>query len=486
MKVIPFFIMFEENKPTVNNMKINELFETVVDYQKTNRVFFQNSANWDVRRFREMYEDGELILKDWFQRDYCWNKEQVSALVHTLLNTPTLLPEVVLIEIDGKYYVADGHQRLYSLIVKVFKTPTFKYYSKELTRMTKYYNISPEDKTWNTFVRELERQTITVKVIKNNDLNEEELRYLKAYVFRKWNNGSAITTAEKRGANPSELNINIVQYLVKNTDEGTQKSLLVTNKLGRNVFNEFIEKMFYHYVTPDATRDPKKEEFDYAHSLDVTQYINKFITLFKKMGEVVNNYTEKNGKFWSSSSLRDVLTFVNSLYVKGKLKNLTMYGEYLTSVLDTIHRTYIMNNSFSAYQKGDIENINMEINNFWFKGYYSYFGKGQDSKFKSRREFLVKNMNDLGSLDNLDTQRLFNRYQKQYKYIQQDKKCCGINGVCTHTSGEVNIGELQADHILEYSKGGTTTLDNLQMLCINCHKEKTKELLSNNVVTTLD
>ena len=75
-------------------------------------------------------------------------------------------------------------------------------------------------------------------------------------------------------------------------------------------------------------------------------------------------------------------------------------------------------------------------------------------------------------------QRLFNRYQKQYKYIQQDKKCCGINGVCTHTSGEVNIGELQADHILEYSKGGTTTLDNLQMLCVNCHKEKTKELSS--------
>jgi len=54
MKVIPFFIMFEENKPTVNIMKINELFETVVDYQKTNRVFFQNAANWDVRRFREM------------------------------------------------------------------------------------------------------------------------------------------------------------------------------------------------------------------------------------------------------------------------------------------------------------------------------------------------------------------------------------------------------------------------------------------------
>ena len=151
-------------------MKTNELFETVVNYQAENRVFFQNAANWDVRRFCEMFDDGELILQDWFQRDYCWSKEQVAALVHTLIHTPTLLPEIVLIEIDGKYYVADGHQRLRSLILQVIKNPDFKYQSKEITKLTKYYNVSPKDVNWKSFVRELERQTLTVKVIKNNNL----------------------------------------------------------------------------------------------------------------------------------------------------------------------------------------------------------------------------------------------------------------------------------------------------------------------------
>ena len=134
-------------------MKVNTLYETVINYQKDNKVFFQNASNWDVRRFREMYSEGELVLQDWFQRDYCWSKSQVCALVHTLINTPTLLPEIVLIEINGKFYVADGHQRLRSIIKEVFDNVDFKYSSKELTDTTKYYNTSRQKSNWKDFVR---------------------------------------------------------------------------------------------------------------------------------------------------------------------------------------------------------------------------------------------------------------------------------------------------------------------------------------------
>jgi hypothetical protein len=62
-----------------------------------------------------------------------------------------------------------------------------------------------------------------------------------------------------------------------------------------------------------------------------------------------------------------------------------------------------------------------------------------------------------------DGQRLFNLFQKQFKYIEQNRKCCGLNGQeCKHTNGELSITEMQADHILEHSMNGTTTIDNLQ------------------------
>lgn len=466
-------------------MKTNELYETVVNYQAENRVFFQNADNWEISRFCEMYDDGELILKDWFQRDYCWSKEQVSALVHTLVHTPTLLPEVVLIEIDGKFYVADGHQRLRSLILQVLLNPDFKYQSKELTKLTKYHNVSPNDVNWKAFVREIKRKTVTVKVIKNINLGENELRNLKSYVFRKWNNGKAVNSAEKRGSFPSDLNITLVQSLKESITEDVQKDLLVSNTIGRNNFNEFIEKMFYHYITPDATCDPKAEDFETIHSIEfetMSAKINKFRQTFNVMAEVVKEYTDKNGKFWGACGLRDVLTFVNSLQSKGEFKNVTDYREYLTSILDTVHKTYIKNGKFVAYCKGKVEEMNQEVNEFWFSGFFSHYGSRQDSKFVYRREFLNKNKNLFGSIGDTDSQRLFNLFQKQFKYIEQNKKCCGINGEeCNHTDGEVSINDLQADHIVEHAKKGTTTLDNLQMLCVDCHKKKTREFMTKQV-----
>ena len=470
-------------------MKINELYETVINYQTQNRVFFQNAENWDIRRLGEMYKEGELILQDWFQRDYCWNKPQICSLMHTLLHTPTLLPEIVLIRIGDKYHVADGHQRLRSILLEVLTNPDFKYFSKELTESTKYFNVGPKNaELWKEFSREIERKTITVKVIINNNLDENELRNLSSYVFKKWNNGTALSPAEKRGAFPSDLNINIVQRLKNNIPVEKQISLLVSRTSSKNKFNELVEKVFFHFMNPNALHDPNDDGYSTIHSYSEDEYSGKFKTfykLFNVMTDTVYNYTNFNGHFGPGSCcMRDVLTFVNDLYLKNEIKSFDEYSWYLTSVLDTLHTTYYNNKRFDDYHGGNYEIIDMEINNTWFKGFFCHFGKGQDHKFENRRTFLYDNRELFGKLIEYDHQRLFTQVQKQIKYIEQNRVCVGFDGGgCRyHGTEPLSYGEMEGDHIVEHTNGGKTVIENLQMLCMECHSEKTKQFNTKEIV----
>jgi hypothetical protein len=236
----------------------------------------------------------------------------------------------------------------------------------------------------------------------------------------------------------------------------------------------------------DATKDPSDEGFEKIHDLDFSSKItevNRFIQMFEAMVEVVHNFTSKNGKFSAGACcLRDILTFVNSLYAKKELKTIPIYKEYLNSILDIFHVVHVKNRGFKDYVAGNTELSDVDAINFWYKGFFSFFGRGQDSKFVYRREFLNKNKELFGSIGELDNKRIFSLSQRQFKYIEQNKKCVGLSSEgCNHTDGELPINELQADHILEYSLEGTTTIDNLQLLCSKCHGKKTGDFNSKKV-----
>ena len=52
------------------------------------------------------------------------------------------------------------------------------------------------------------------------------------------------------------------------------------------------------------------------------------------------------------------------------------------------------------------------------------------------------------------------------KIMKVDKSICPICGK------HHEIDEMEGDHIIPWSKGGKTTIDNLQMLCKKCNREK--------------
>ena len=59
---------------------------------------------------------------------------------------------------------------------------------------------------------------------------------------------------------------------------------------------------------------------------------------------------------------------------------------------------------------------------------------------------------------------------KLMKWDAQDHKCA----ICKQ---DYQFEDLVGDHILPWAKGGTTTEDNLQMLCAVCNGQKTNKYI---------
>jgi len=61
--------------------------------------------------------------------------------------------------------------------------------------------------------------------------------------------------------------------------------------------------------------------------------------------------------------------------------------------------------------------------------------------------------------------RTFDKHTKRTVYEQQ-------NGTCAKCGGRFKKDEMEADHIIPWSKGGKTVRENCQMLCKDCNREK--------------
>jgi 5-methylcytosine-specific restriction endonuclease McrA len=57
---------------------------------------------------------------------------------------------------------------------------------------------------------------------------------------------------------------------------------------------------------------------------------------------------------------------------------------------------------------------------------------------------------------------------KREAYTRQD-------GICPKCKMKFAMEEMEGDHIKLWSEGGKTIADNCQMLCVDCHREKSNK-----------
>ena len=72
--------------------------------------------------------------------------------------------------------------------------------------------------------------------------------------------------------------------------------------------------------------------------------------------------------------------------------------------------------------------------------------------------------------------RSFDERTKIEVYEKQAGICAGIKGfVCPYKDKKIELKQMEADHIIPWSKGGKTTKENCQMLCRECNRVKSNK-----------
>lgn len=451
----------------MKNFSVSQLMEMGAQFQKDRKINISSDTK-TVRELYELYQDGKLVLADWFQRGFHWDHNKKVMLIHTLLNTPKLLTEVVFfIDNDGVHYVADGQQRLTSIFN--FLDGQYEYHSPDLEPSTLYYGVKFGTKDFQRCSDKLKNTPIKTTEIDNYGLDGDKINILKSYVFMKWNNGSNLNAAELRGGLYSTVN-SIIKPLIAEMGDSIKQSLILSKKFGRNKVNELFEKLIYHMMKEELTKDPTPKQLLSIHGdKEIDNKIYNITLILKAITIATSEFREIHKNYQAgSTSLRDIMVATIKLKKMGKLITIDEMKNYIISTMFKLNNVYTKNKKFTAYQKADIANMNEEVNQEWYQPYFSFFGRGQDAHTAKRVKFLMDNMDRFVDIVERDKNRVFPQDMQVRALQNQDNKCvvCGEH---------LTMIDAEADHILEHSKGGLTEESNLQMLHKECHKEKTRE-----------
>ena len=189
---------------------------------------------------------------------------------------------------------------------------------------------------------------------------------------------------------------------------------------------------------------------------------------FKKGNKLVNgspirqDYLE-TALSWISGGKENIQKYMGDNYQK---ENAEPLWKYFVEVIEWVEKTF-------TYRK-EMKGID------WGKLYREY-GKVEYNvaELEEKIKALMAD-DDVNSKKGIYEYVLSNcskdkeRHLSIRKFSDKDKRTAyeRQNGICPICGEYHTIDEMEGDHIIPWSKGGKTTIDNLQMLCKKCNREK--------------
>jgi len=426
---------------------------------------------------KQLIEDERLDLNPWFQRGDVWDKSQQIKLVDSFMSNtpiPAIYLEMYKRDDDGfEYYrVVDGKQRLSSL--KEYLENNLEItYEGQPNSFWKGRKWKKEPKVNEHF----RKCKLPVIVLDTQSCTEEERESIETYVFQRWNDSSALTQAEIRNSFKSDVNNLIINRGLLNFCLDGDGKKVINRQNKRKELNEILERFIYRFYDDKVSHThPTHKILMRFHKTVLNQ--DKLEVIKKEIIWALTFLSNNNKIVQATKTINlnmKIDLVVLMVYLRrtiGKSRTEEKFSEYLNTFVELVLK-------YKRLSK-IVDNLNDEEKGFVLK-YNRFFGAFRggvngNNKFRFDTELELFNLNY--SVDVLDTNRIFSKEIKEIVWLNQ-------RGKCKSCEKEILLSEAQADHILEYNEAGPTTEENCQILCNECHKEKTKKYVSKIEIETI-
>lgn len=443
------------------NSFIDDNQELEIDNEDNRKIVWQ-AKDFSIREFSSMLEDGDLVLQPEYQRKYVATPSISSKLIESILMDVPIPVIYLAEEQDGTYSVIDGQQRLTSFLsfIKgeypreigggIFKLTGLKVY-RELNKKT----FLMLEKEHQNKIKKTTLHTIIIKKESNEDVKFE--------IFERLNTGSIkFNEDEIRNTVYRGNYIKLLAELEENKifHQLVQKDNFKKRMIYRGMILRFFaisEKSYLNYQ-PSMKQFCNKELRDnrYLSKEKAKEYRNRFEhcvdlvkvvfgeTAFRRYIPTVDGKKQGN---WTTTrinmSLYDIQLcgFVN--FSKNEvLRNADYIREAIVELM-TDNREFI--------DSIEIETSNKEVLKKRFKIW-------------------------LDKLDEIIGDSEYN--QRNFSY-QIKKELFDKNQICAISGNRIlAIEDAEVDHIIPYSKGGETRIENAQLVLRYFNRAKNNKMES--------
>ncbi len=430
-----------------------------LDLKPDERKIIWQAKDFSIREFLSMKNDGELILQPDYQRNFVASNRISSRLIESiLLDVP--IPVIFLAEEqNGTISVIDGQQRLTTFISflegKFPDNRDFRLSSLNILSDLNRKKFSELSTDQQKKIRSTTIHSIVIKRESNPDIKFE--------IFERLNTGST-----KLNENEIRNNLYRGNYinLLKELSESEVLNRLV-NK------NNLKKRMGYEGLILRFLSISERSYINYRSPMK--QFCNKELRDNQNLTE--SKIKEFRERFKHCIELVDIV-FGDKAFRKYSFKSDDMGGYYTMGQINTALYDVQMC-GFVNYTKNQVMSkldeireglLNLMINNVDFIDSISNKTNNADSLKKRFRIY----MNMLESIIDKPTQRIFPYSIKEKLF--NDNPLCAISG-----QKILKIEDSEVDHIIPYSKGGETKLENAQLVLRYFNRVK-----NNNIQTEDD
>jgi len=384
-----------------------------------------------------------------YQRPSVWSTSQKQLLMDTILRGYDI-PKLYMRKVGSnpdKYEVVDGQQRLraiWSFIAGEFRL------SKDIDPIngnditSKYYTELPDDIRSDFDVYPLD-------VIVLSEADEEEVREM----FLRLQNGTTLKAQEKRNAMPGQMrtfvkdivqhdffrkSVNFANKRFTHDHVAAQICLLELTGHACNIKDKDLNKMY----EDNAVFDDKS-----AKAKKIKRVLDYLLLMFPDKTPELERYN------------------VISLYIIIS----SLMEKYVISGRDIEFRDWFI--EFEQYRR-DQEQLPEEDSDTEIVSYHEKISHSTDAfdSLDSRNIYLTRRLFEkIPNLEQKDDQRIFDQEQRLAIY-RRDKGMCQLKIRCDGI--KCDWDNWHADHIVPWSRGGKTTVENGQVACANCNLAKGK------------